>query len=287
MWLKSTLAQRRHDCSLLHANVHNRDVPADVMGATDFSLRESVMIACECDECGSAYKVKDQNAGKKFKCKYCETTVQVPGGAKSNPRNAGGAGQKRRKKAARRQQPEYDDYEDYSADESESYDEYDSYDDGYDDYGDYDDGYDDYEEPRRAPRRAPRSKKKKKRRSSGGGVSFSGAGYAANPLLWIGLPFILAILVGAVSIVSPGGGFLAWVAVAVIAGIISMCCGLHSIVLAFREDVACGLMILFVPFYGLYYLITRWEEQREPFVIQLSMTLAMILPAFGMMLGGE
>lgn len=128
------------------------------------------MIPCECGDCGSTYKVKDQNAGKRFKCKYCDAMVSVPTKGKPKRKSAGGSSggrpsPQRRKKAARRKQQEYDDYEDYSADEYESYDDYNDYeDDGYDDYGG---GYDDDYAP--SPRRAPKSKskkKKKKRRSS-------------------------------------------------------------------------------------------------------------------------
>lgn len=35
-------------------------------------------IETECDACGRAYRVKDDYAGKKFRCKTCDTVVQVP-----------------------------------------------------------------------------------------------------------------------------------------------------------------------------------------------------------------
>ncbi len=40
--------------------------------------------------------------------------------------------------------------------------------------------------------------------------------------------------------------------------------GIGCIVKAFQEDVACGLMYLFVPFYGIYYIFTRWDD-IQPF----------------------
>ena len=215
------------------------------------------MIACECGGCGSTYKVKDQNAGKRFQCKHCDEMVRVPGG---------GGAPKRRKK------PEYDDYAEDDYDDGD--DDYgaDDYDDGYDDYGD--DGYDDYEERRPAPRR--RSPKKS-----------SLTRYVGNPLLWIGIPIGIGLFVGLLSMIAVGAGVVAGFGAVAVCGIISVCFGLHSLVLAFKEDAVCGIMYLFVPFYSLYYLITRWDEQREPFVTQLSMTLAMILAMVGMMAAGD
>jgi hypothetical protein len=40
-------------------------------------------------------------------------------------------------------------------------------------------------------------------------------------------------------------------------------------VVAFREGAAEGLMCLFVPFYALYYLISRFDEEKLPFLVQL------------------
>lgn len=48
---------------------------------------------------------------------------------------------------------------------------------------------------------------------------------------------------------------------------------------SFREDAVCGLLNMFVPFYSLYYLITRWEEQWRPFTLSMIGTVAM-LPGF-------
>lgn len=55
--------------------------------------------------------------------------------------------------------------------------------------------------------------------------------------------------------------------------------GLWGIIVPFQEGMAEGLMCLFVPFYGLYYLITRWSEMWKPFVTQLC-ALAAMIPVF-------
>jgi hypothetical protein len=48
----------------------------------------------------------------------------------------------------------------------------------------------------------------------------------------------------------------------ILMGIVSVGQGIGALwvwILAFQEDIVCGLLF-FVPFYGLYYLITRWED---------------------------
>ena len=42
------------------------------------------------------------------------------------------------------------------------------------------------------------------------------------------------------------------------------------LVIAFQEDVLQGLLSLFVPFYVLYYVITRWETCKNPFLFWLG-----------------
>ncbi len=41
------------------------------------------------------------------------------------------------------------------------------------------------------------------------------------------------------------------------------------IVLAFRESALYGLLFTLVPFYSLYYIITRWDRVKEPALIHL------------------
>ncbi len=48
--------------------------------------------------------------------------------------------------------------------------------------------------------------------------------------------------------------------------------GIWHLVLAFQEDPICGIMCMFVPFYSLYYLITRWDETMRPFLVNLAGT---------------
>jgi thiol:disulfide interchange protein len=41
------------------------------------------------------------------------------------------------------------------------------------------------------------------------------------------------------------------------------------IVIAFKEAIRSGLLSMFVPFYALYYAISRWTKTKKPFVIGL------------------
>ncbi len=64
--------------------------------------------------------------------------------------------------------------------------------------------------------------------------------------------------------------------------IVIAACSLHLLVLAFKEDVLVGVLYLFVPFYSLYFVITRWSRCRQTFLIAVTATLASLL-GFGML----
>jgi len=237
-------------------------------------------ISVTCRNYEESYTVRDENAGRTFKCKSCGESVTVPdkrgrgpqGGGKSRTggsRSESGtrsAPPAHRKKATRKRarRPVEDDYDDY--------DEYED-----DDY--------DYAPRRSKPVRKSRSHSKKKtpRRSSSGLIE-SGDNifhtYTSNIVLWFGIPFAIALLIAVFSLIVGPASMFAVVLVVVVCCVIGAASGLHSLILAFREDVACGLMILFVPFYNLSYLVTRWEEQKHPFSMELSMILTAFLSLF-------
>ena len=47
--------------------------------------------------------------------------------------------------------------------------------------------------------------------------------------------------------------------VAMVVGAIGM------LIVPFRESVVCGLLYIFLPFYALYYLVTRWDDMKKWF----------------------
>ncbi|TVS09120.1 MAG: hypothetical protein EA424_27785 [Planctomycetaceae bacterium] len=67
-----------------------------------------------------------------------------------------------------------------------------------------------------------------------------------------------------------------WVCI-IVCGIVQTACGLHLLVLAFKEDVLVGVLYLFVPFYSLYFVITRWSRCRQTFLIAVTAALASLL----------
>ncbi|MFH1560904.1 MAG: hypothetical protein ABID84_05830 [Chloroflexota bacterium] len=59
--------------------------------------------------------------------------------------------------------------------------------------------------------------------------------------------------------------------------------GIWMIILAFRESVGCGLLYLFMPFYSLYYLFSRWDEMRKPFIV---FVVGIVMLIVGVVLAG-
>lgn len=78
---------------------------------------------------------------------------------------------------------------------------------------------------------------------------------------------IITCLVGAAVVIVAGAVFVFPIllpVVLVVFGIASILLqfvgGIGCLVRAFQEDTACGLMYLFLPFYGLYYVVSRWDD---------------------------
>ena len=70
---------------------------------------------------------------------------------------------------------------------------------------------------------------------------------------------VLTVL-GIVGLVVPVFGALFAVGFLVLSYIVGMIGGICLLVKAFTEEVICGILCLIVPFYGLYFLFTRWED---------------------------
>ena len=139
----------------------------------------------------------------------------------------------------RKKRPQYeDDYEEYDDYEADGYDEYDDYED--DDY--------DYAPRRSKPvRKTRKSSKKKKPRHSSSGLIESGDNifetYTSNAVLWVGIPFAIALLIAVFSLVVGPASMFAMMIVVIVGCVVSAASGLHSLILAFREDVACLSLI--------------------------------------------
>jgi hypothetical protein len=134
-----------------------------------------------------------------------------------------------------------------------------------------------------APRRIkPTSSTSGKRKSARGN---EGAGFFG------GLPGIVYLIVFAVigvaavlAAFSPAGVLFLMGAAGVSFFVLGLYGAIGMIVIPFQESAACGLMCLFVPFYGLYYTITRWDAMRGAFLSGLAayagiIVAAVLLPA--------
>ncbi|MFN0197194.1 MAG: MJ0042-type zinc finger domain-containing protein [Planctomycetaceae bacterium] len=203
-------------------------------------------ITVSCPECAQTYRLKDELAGKKVRCKGCETIIPIPQASSE--------------------------IEDYN----------------FDDDLDFDDEQNEREARRRRAVRnqshtkTATKKKKKKRRSSnddleGGDLWFSRAtkialGVGAFDFAFALLFFVtnLDILKGPSAIAMMGSIGLAMIYI--IAG------GLWNLSIVLEEDVLCLLLWFFVPFYSLYYIISRWDQCARPVLIQF-MGFGIILAA--------
>ncbi len=70
----------------------------------------------------------------------------------------------------------------------------------------------------------------------------------------------------------------------IVGGIIMFGGGIWFIVETFRSGILWGLACLFIPFVGLIWLITHWENGKAPFGTYL---LGFLLMLGGMVLGGH
>lgn len=209
------------------------------------------MILAECGECGASHKLADDSAGRRFRCNHCRAAVTVPGRRAGTRTKSRSQSSPRRKSRPPRRESMSEDFEDDGDDQ------------------DFD----------RSPRR--RSRRRQTRGPSRSSDSVFNS-YADNPAYWLGLPFGLALCVSLLAWLSPAAGWIVGIGVIVICGIIATVSGLHILVQAFQESAVCGFMMLFVPFYALFYLVTRWDKQRVPFTVNLSMAASFCLTLIGL-----
>jgi hypothetical protein len=58
-------------------------------------------------------------------------------------------------------------------------------------------------------------------------------------------------------------------ALQILGSFISLIYGLRMLIVAFKESALCGFLYMFLPFYALYYLITRWDRMGGLFLMSL------------------
>jgi len=173
-------------------------------------------ISVQCPTCFQSYPVKPEFAGKKFKCKECQTVLTVP---------------RPKKKVA----------VDEDLDDVEVVDEYES------------------ERPVR-PTRVSRKPQQARPKFTLPTISLPTIISASTiQIILVGL-----VWVGAASLVAHLTMRFGHMTVAIlmfgVGQAISGSCGVMVMLHAFSEKISYGLAYLFVPCFGLYYAITRWED---------------------------
>jgi hypothetical protein len=234
------------------------------------------MIRLCCPSCGKTIGIADANAGKVGLCPYCKNKVRIPTPddapdvLEEIPEEAPPRRQRIQSSPPAKKRPQEDEDFEVVEDDVEE------------------------DEPPRRPRRdvddrivarrdvddriverrrskieeadededePPRRKRRKKRRRR------SGSSAGLSPLLIGvmvvgGIGFVCAVLsfvVPAMALVTMGLGYL-----------LQFTGGIMFLVVAFQDDTLQGILCLFVPCYSLFYLISHFEEEKIPFLINIA-----------------
>lgn len=147
---------------------------------------------------------------------------------------------------------------------------------------DDDEDDDDYREPRALPE--PRRRRRRDRRER---RIRSDRGRGEMPWGWIlgGIGGAAALVAVAMCFLLPPIAFVFAVGFVMVGLALNLIGGIGCLVKAFQEDVVCGILYLFVPFYGLYYLITRWDDVH-PFGTCLLGGVGMQVIGIALIFGG-
>ena len=235
-------------------------------------------IVFSCANCGKRFEVDRTVAGKKAKCKQCGHIFVIPTPRVVAPQPAS------RQPASRR-----DDEDAWSARQAEPVP------DPFDRFGlheptpaakpaasTYLPSYAD-EEELPPPKRIGPTPGASRTESSASRWSSGRRGF------WDGIPgpmymalFGTVACAAVLALLVPSTGIFLMVAAGALFLILWLYGFLGMLVLPFQESAACGLMCMFVPFYALYYLITRWDTMRGPFLSGLAAYGIVVLTAIGM-----
>lgn len=83
----------------------------------------------------------------------------------------------------------------------------------------------------------------------------------------------------------PFVGVFCFFAILVAYAIVQFAGGIWLLTIAFKEDIVQGLVYLFVPFYALYYLISRWENCKPAFLLCMAAAAALLASLAGTVAG--
>lgn len=89
------------------------------------------------------------------------------------------------------------------------------------------------------------------------------------PLIMGGVNVGSGLLFTLAELAAPGSALIGIVVSIAIGAALGLWGGLRIVLNAFEEDVLCGLLYLFFGIYAIYFLFSRWEVNRRPFLIYL------------------
>jgi len=121
---------------------------------------------------------------------------------------------------------------------------------------------DDEDDDDERPARRSRAKPKKRRRAGGGGMPE----WYRGPLGRLAENAVITLLLALLALASPvvaGGLLIAW------GFILASVSSIWFLVLAGKEGVDQVLLNLFIPFYSVYYAISRWDDVKHPVTLNL------------------
>jgi predicted Zn finger-like uncharacterized protein len=235
-------------------------------------------IVFSCANCGKRFEVDEGVAGKKAKCKQCGHIFMIPTPRAVAPQPASRQPSSPRGEAEvwpdRQAAPAPDSFDRFGLDEpmpvarlaSSTY---------MPSYGD--------EEQLPPPKRIGPTPSGPRNESSGSRWSSGRRGF------WDGIPgpmymvmFGTVTCTAVLALLVPSTGMLLMVAAGASFLVLWLYALLGMLVLPFQESAACGLMCMFVPFYALYYLITRWDTMRGPFLSGLAAYGIVVVAAIGL-----
>jgi len=219
-------------------------------------------IVLSCPGCGRRYELSGSLAGKKARCKACSQEFNIPVPRQAAPPSTAAAPAPARPTTLS-PPPALDSFNPYQ---------------DVDDHADarssvtYDDD-DTYLPPRAGAVRTSVTKNKSRRAASKS--SSRSEGWSVIPMF--GLALTLVLFLGA--FLENPAGIIAFGLLCLLAILLMAWGGIWSLVTACREGTQQGLLMLFVPLYGIYYTITRWHAMKSAFATTATgLLICMIAP---------
>jgi hypothetical protein len=244
-------------------------------------------VECVCPECLRTFKVPSQYVGKRIRCKGCqaEFRIELPREKSATKSRSGAAYEDpdaaprpKTRRPAKKEEP----VDPWMQDDEEE------------------DALEAAPLPKKRPVKRPVRKEaeeddRPRRRRARGSSEGSGGGSWLNQQSKSFKCFMVVIGLIASAwmtrLVSPGAGsaiMLVAAIVAMLAGVaMSLYGGLKCLGLAFEEDFVCGILWLFVPLYGLYFIATRWDTTKDYVIMSLMGQAMLYMTAFSMQAMGH